>query len=369
MMKYKVFENGEKKFVRSENYNYNFDKKTGEFIRWGKTLDDDPVVAPSCEIADIEISTICSGIGKTMETRHPCSWCYKSNTNCGTNMSFDTFKKVFNKINKNKLLTQIAFGIGDIDGCPDLWKIMEYTREHGVIPNITTNGMGVTDEIANRLANLCGAVSVSRYHLPDVCYNAVAKLVDSGLQQTNIHQLLALETYDSCFKLLDDIDNDDRLSGLNAVVFLMLKPKGDRNKFHAIESIDKFSELISEAQNRGVKVGMDSCTAPLMLQHAITHGQEKIIPSIEPCESFGLFSSYINVFGDYFPCSFAEGEGEWKDGISVVDCEDFIKDVWFSDKLNRWRNISLSSTKSCTHCSVQKYCRACPIFDITHCLK
>jgi hypothetical protein len=97
-MKYKVFENNDKKFVRSENYNYNFDKKMGEFIRWGKTLDDDPIMAPSCEIADIEISTVCNGIGLSMETRKPCPWCYKSNTSCGTNMSFEIYKKILDKL-------------------------------------------------------------------------------------------------------------------------------------------------------------------------------------------------------------------------------------------------------------------------------
>ena len=183
----------------------------------------------------------------------------------------------------------------------------------------------------------------------------------------NIHQLLALETYDSCFKLLEDVKNDDRLSGLNAIVFLMLKPKGNRNKFHAIDGINQFSKLIDAAQSIGVKIGMDSCTAPLMLQYAKIFNQESIIPSIEPCESFGLFSSYINVFGDFFPCSFSEGEGEWEKGISVLHCEDFIKDIWFSEKLNKWRRKSLDSTKSCTQCSVQKYCRSCPIFNITLC--
>jgi hypothetical protein len=81
MMKtYKVIENDEYKLVRSEDYNYNFNKKNGFFARWGKMLDDDPIMAPSCEIADIEISTICSGIGKTMETRRPCSWCSPAGT-------------------------------------------------------------------------------------------------------------------------------------------------------------------------------------------------------------------------------------------------------------------------------------------------
>ena len=93
--------------------------------------------------------------------------CYKSNTSQGKNMSLETFKKIFHKIPLN--LTQIAFGIGDIDANPDLWKIMEYCRNNNynqVVPNITINGKRLTDEHIGMLAELCGAVAVSRYN-PD----------------------------------------------------------------------------------------------------------------------------------------------------------------------------------------------------------
>ncbi len=58
--------------------------------------------------------------------------------------------------------------------------------------------------------------------------------------------------------------------------------------------------------------------------------------SVDSCESFGIFSSYINVDGDYYPCSFCEGEKDWKEGISVLDCESFNKDIWLEKK---WKNI------------------------------
>jgi radical SAM protein with 4Fe4S-binding SPASM domain len=358
------------KIVKSSGYNYTFDKQTGFFARWGKTQQDDPVMSTlGPEIADIEISTICNGIGKSMQDRRPCPWCYKSNTGCGKNMSLATFKNVFNKLPKN--LTQIAFGIGDIDSNPDLWDIMDYCRNNThnqVIPNITTNGMGVTKEIAERLAKTCGAVSVSRYHIDDVCFDAIKKLSDSGLKQVNIHQLLAAETYNSCFKLLDSVKSDKRLAGLNAIVFLMLKPKGNRNKYHAIESIEMFSALIKQAQEMGIRIGMDSCTAPLMLKYAETFNQRDIITSIEPCEST-LFSFYSNVDAEVFPCSFTEGTPGWEKGISILESEDFLRDIWFSSRLSEWRSSLLKSSSGCIGCELSKHCRSCPMFDITHCKK
>ncbi|NQU83286.1 MAG: hypothetical protein HQ536_01100 [Parcubacteria group bacterium] len=95
------------KRFRSEAYNYDFNRQTGFFARWGKTHEDDPERGPFPEILDIEISTICSGPnGKN------CKFCYKTNTPKGKNMTIETFKKLFEKFPKK--LTQIACGIGDI---------------------------------------------------------------------------------------------------------------------------------------------------------------------------------------------------------------------------------------------------------------
>jgi radical SAM protein with 4Fe4S-binding SPASM domain len=364
-MKHLYFENKDIKGVSSENFNFLFNKNTGFTATWGRTKEEDPKFSPVGPlILDIEISTVCNGISKTVDSRRPCSWCYKSNTGCGTNMSLETYKTVLNKLPKS--LTQVAFGIGDIDGNPDLWDIMEYTRSKGIVPNITTNGMGVSQEIANKLANLCGAVSVSRYHIPDICYDAIDKLTKAGLKQQNIHQLLSAETYDSCFKLLDDVKNDSRLSKLNAVVFLKLKPKGDRNKYHSIETQEQFDKLIKTAQDMGITVGMDSCTAPMMLKYAERYNQNDIIKYVEPCEST-LFSLYINVAGEAFPCSFTEGTKNWEKGISMLEIQDFLKDVWYSQKLSQWREGLIDSSSKCNRCALIKYCRSCPAYDITPC--
>ena len=349
------------KSFRSEGYNFDFDRMTGDFRRWGKTEEDDPQMSPfGPEILDIEVGTICNGIGK------PCPWCYKSNSPIGENMSLETFKKILSKFPKT--LCQVAFGLGDIDGNPDLFKIMEYCRYNSynkVIPNITINGYNLTDPYAKQLVELCGAVSVSRYRPKDVCYDAVKKLTDLGLTQCNIHMLAAKDTYEECLDLLKDVREDHRLKNINAVIFLLLKPKGKRNKFDSL-TLSEYKNIIRYAMDNKISVGTDSCAAPLFMQSLTDEEFKENIKYIECCESFGLFSSYVNVRGDYFPCSFAEDVGEWVSGISVLSCDNFIKDVWFSEKLNRWRGISLNASSSC-QCSFAKHCRPCPLYDIYPC--
>lgn len=338
---------GNLKTVRSENYNYIFNRKTGFFARWGKTKEDDPDYSPiGTEIADIEISTICEGIGSG-----PCRWCYKSNTKRGENMSHETFVKLFHKLPKT--LTQIAFGIGNIGANPDLFNILSYCRNNDynyVIPNITINGYNLTNEYVDKLVELCGAVAVSRYKPKDICYDAVKKLTDKGLEQTNIHMLISEETYEDCFEVMRDSKTDPRLKKLNAIVFLTLKPKGKRNSLKGIKSLDKYKKVIDYALENNIRIGFDSCSAPLFMKAIENTKYSKLSQFCEPCEAY-LFSMYINVKGKTVPCSFCEGE-EGYDGIDMLKINDFMKDVWYNKEVIKFRKKLLGN------------CRNCPVFDL-----
>jgi len=336
------------KALKSKNYNSVFNYNNGWFARWGtnmKTDEADPNLGLP-EIADIEISTICHGPGK------PCAFCYKGNTGKGEYMSLETFIKLFKKLPKT--ITQIAFGIGDIGANPDMWKIFEYCRANFVVPNVTINGWGMKDEDYLKLAKWCGAVAIS-YYGDDVCFNAVEALTNLGMNQINIHFMLAEETYQDAEDLLDKIKTDKRLAKLNATVFLSLKQKGRAKKGFNILSQNKFSTLVNLALDRDTNIGFDSCGAAKFV-NAISNRKnaDKILPYIEPCES-SIYSSYFNVKGDYFPCSFIEGTEGWEDGLNVIDGKDFLNEVWWNKKTNNFRGEVINC---------RKICKSCPVYDI-----
>jgi len=331
------------KVYRKPDYKYLFNMDNGMFLRWGKTKADNPEYSKyGPEILDIEISTICS---------NGCSFCYKTNTSKGKNMSLDDFKKLFKKFPDT--LTQIAFGIGDIDANKDLWDIMRYCRENNIIPNITINGNRMKASDYNQLHTLCGAVAVSLYDY-DTCYNAVKELTGRGMKQVNIHALLSEETYDKCFQVMRDSQIDDRLDKLNAIVFLWLKPKGKRNKFHQLKSMKKFKELIDYAFNNHISIGFDSCSSSNFL-NAIKDRKDykKIEEMVEPCEST-LFSYYINVDGIGFPCSFSE---DIYKGIDIKKAKDFLRDVWFGKESKIFRKNAIGSKDS-------NKCRNCTLYNL-----
>lgn len=341
-----MLENKEKKILKSERYNYIFDKNSGFFARWGKTIKDDPNDSPyGPEIADIEITTICDGIGN----KGPCKFCYKSNTQKGVYMSFETYKKLFHKLPNT--VTQIAFGAdAKCKSNPDTFKIMEYTRENGVIPNITVADLD--DETAKKLANVCGAVAVSYYNDKEICYGTIQKLHKYGLKQINIHSMISIETLDQTYDLFNDFyKNHSGLNGLNAIVLLSLKTKGRGKGFHPI-SQKQFDSLVNYGMNHNIPLGFDSCSAPKLMKTIQNNpNKEEIEKSIEPCEST-CFSIYADVNGNFYPCSFCENIDGWKDGIALQNINNFNKDVWQNEKIVKFRQKLLNGNRNCPVYSV-----------------
>lgn len=336
-------------------YNFVFEKKTGLFMRWGNTTKEDgDLWLGMPELADIEISTICHGIdGK------PCSFCYKANSGTGINMSLETFKKVFAKLPPS--ISQIAFGIGDIDSNPDMFDIFQYVRDNGVIPNVTINGWNLTDEYAVRLANVLGAIAISNYDY-DLCADAVKKMTDAGMTQCNIHNFLSQESLPATWKLLKNVKSDPRLAKLNAIVMLSLKKQGRaKTGFNPVSDAD-FAEIIIYAMNNNIGIGFDSCTGPKFMRILKSIPPEsfttpidfdKISQYVEPCES-SLYSVYIDATGHFSPCSFVEGTPGWEEGLDVVNCKSFLKDIWWNEKTLAFKTKVIKCRE----------CTGCPVFEI-----
>jgi MoaA/NifB/PqqE/SkfB family radical SAM enzyme len=327
------------KALSSPNYNFVFDKVTGFFARWGKTEADDPDWSPyGPEILDLEIST--------GECKGKCRFCYKENGQPKSethHMQLHEFEDLLSRMPPT--LTQVAFGITDVYANPDFFAIMRTARDNGVIPNYTTHGLDMDEWAADETAALCGAVAVSVVN-KEKTYDCIKMLTDRGMSQVNIHFMLSNERIMDAMDLIEDIDQDPRLSKLNAVVFLQYKPKGDNTNLFTTPTIDNFQMLVRFCDSMGVRYGFDSCTAPMYMRVIEDHpNREALEQCVEPCES-GLFSSYINSKGEFFACSFCEGETGWTKGISVFDYDNFV-DLWRLPKLDEWRKTLLANKRAC----------------------
>lgn len=341
---YNVINRGVVKYFRSDGYNYMFNRRTGLFVRYGKTTKDDPEFSPfGPELLDIEISTGDCASG--------CAWCYKSNTAYkGRHMSFETFKAILDKMPVT--LTQVALGLTDLNANKDLIPILDYCIDSGIVPNFTTAGYGVTEALARECARYVGAVAVSRYpHNKEQCYNTIELFNKSlGIVQTNMHLLYYHENLDFVYQVFDEIQTDSRLSGLNAVVMLGLKPKGRAQGHFTPATAAEFAALVKYCLDRKLPIGFDSCSCCKFVKSLDTlyiseDEKNQYLTSAEPCES-GLFSLYIDVNGFAWPCSFCENV-EGIEPINVLACNDFTRDVWYADSMVEWRARLLKNGRRC----------------------
>lgn len=350
------------KLVRSKEFNLDFDKRTGYTKMWGETEDQDPTWSPfGPVIMDIEVTKKCFGPrNSTNDTARytRCSYCYKSaNPNESDGMTLDEFKTIFHKIPRT--LTQIAFGAdAAATANPHLFDIMRYCRENDynkVAPNLTI--ADVTDETADFLASVVGAVAVSLHFSHDVCYDTVRKMLDRGVKQTNMHVVLSKSELKNIDRLLNDYHTDPRLNGLNAIVFLSLKQKGRGTKQQQVTN-DEFKQIIDRCYSENIPFGMDSCSAARFIEVIQDHpDKDEIIKFVEPCESTA-FSSYVDHTGKFWPCSFMEDEHlDWVGSApSLLDPNvNFMRDVWYSDRAEKFRK----NAKECVQCG-----RGCQLYDI-----
>lgn len=339
-----VADNGQMRIVRSANYNYNFDYNNGFFARWGATEDEDPQLAPFPEILDIEVTTKCKGPGGKL-----CSFCYKANSPKGENMTFETFKTIIDKmsfnVDKKRVgITQLALGAdAQCEANPDIWKMMEYSRENKIVPNITV--ADISEETAEKLSKLCGAVAVSRYDNKELCYESIKKLTDRGMDQVNIHMMISNETFEQAKETILDYSTDPRLEKMSSIVLLSLKQKG-RGTGHTPLTVEQFKEIVDLSMKHKAQIGFDSCGANKFLESVKDHPNYKVLEQqAEPCEST-LFSSYINTAGEFFPCSFIEGIPGWEKGIDCTDDTPF-EDIWSSDRVKTFRGELMACGRSC----------------------
>jgi len=345
-----IIEDDKVKALKSKSYNFMFNKKNGYFARWGKTVEDDGELELGIpEIADIEIAEVCEGVPGI----GPCAFCYKNNNgHKGTNMSLETFKIIFDKLPKS--VGQIAFGCGTLRRHPEMWDIFKYSKDNGIIPNLTING-DVDEHEFDKIAELCGACAVSIYD-KELSYNAIKELsIKRNMKQTNIHYMISNETYEKAFEIMDDIKKDPRLKKLNAIVFLSLKERGRaKGKFHNLTQ-EQFKNITDYALDNDIPFGFDSCSAQLFTKAVEKHPNAKQMEqNSEPCEST-LYSLYIDVHANFYPCSFSPGTKGWETGLSVIDCEDFIEEIWQHEKTKKFREGVIK----CRNCK-----QSCSIYDI-----
>jgi len=285
-----------------------------------------------------------------------CSYCYMDSlpVNDGKFLSLDDFEILLKKMKEARVL-QIALGGGEPTLHPNFAEILRKLRLDGdIVPNYTTNGTVLTNEILEASKKYCGAVAVSYMeNLYKETLVSAKKLLDYGIQ-ANVHIVLLK----SRLQNLNLIVEKYLKLGVNGIVLLLFKPMGRgknlRKEVLAQQDIKllllKIFEILALKEKYDFKLNFDACSAPLLKDMPF------LAESIDGCNG-SRYSCYIDWNLKVKPCSFMQDQ----QGVDLKN--NSFKKIWqselfvdFRNKLTNYRYIG------CKTCNFFKSCwGGCPL--------
>ena len=151
------------------------------------------------EFYDVAINDKCNAM---------CSWCYVSALKSGSNFRRvpDKIDSFFGTMDENQKPFQVAIGgAGEPTMHPEFIDILKKFDEVGIVPNYTTNGMHLTDEIIEATKEYSGGVALSCHpHLDKYWRPAADRFIKEGIR-TNFHVIISdMKSIDTFFKIYEE---------------------------------------------------------------------------------------------------------------------------------------------------------------------
>lgn len=315
-------------------------------------------------LADINITNKCN--------LH-CPHCYVNSTNNGEEMTSDNFEILLRQCVENNIL-QVAIGGGEPTTHPYFSDFLKKFRQHGIVPNITTNGKELKWKAVYNMAKYCGAVALSieewgdeferRRNFPFSDFlKSIKKIRSAGIN-------LVFQVVISKNNLNTLLDTTQRLLQFKpyGIIFLAYKPQGRGRKYDAPLSEDDpyktfrvLDEIFHLSSFKKTKIGFDCCLAPSLLS-------VKENPSLAGCSAA---RTSLAVMPDLrvLPCSFMK-ENKNSEFDNLISSSLF--DIWRKDNFYDFRKKIESKMKTdlCSECSVVNTCLGgCPEFSLVQCNK
>jgi len=332
----------------SKDYNFIGDTITGATFRWGASFEKNPKYAPWPELADISISNHCT---------NGCDFCYRDSKPNNSFMSLDDYEYLLKQLRHPHWgnVFQVALGGGEPLEHPDFMKIIDITLANEVIPNFTTNGKYLANDLIMKLKNKLGAIAISTLDIKTIDKDVIENLKKNRIK-CNLHYVLNYHNVKQAIDILNGKYNQC-LKDTNSIIFLTYKPLGRANNFPTLKMDQNFLNFVSIIENNScsTRIGFDACFVPMLM-----HYTNVDLKYIDPCEC-AFFSVYIDEKLRMSPCSFSDNK-EFTYSIKEYPVE-HIWIVLFKKYRDSLNNRCIRACRNRTECRGR-----CPYFDnITMC--
>lgn len=206
----------------------------------------------------------------------------------------ERLKGYFGSLDKNQKPFQVAIGGGGEPTLhPDFIEALKALKDIDIVPNYTTNGMHLTDEIIDATKKYCGGVAVSA-HPQLVWGEAVRKMLDAGIH-TSIHCIMSDKlSIDRMFKISEIFPE------VNFIVVLPLQAVG-RCKEASVDYDYFFERLDTLSEDDYVKFAYGA-----MMYNELATRKLRYKPMLYEPE---MFSAYWDMVEDkWYASSFSNEE-------------------------------------------------------------
>ncbi len=256
---------------------------------------------------------------------------------------------------------EVALGGGEVLVREDLAALIASIRARGMVPNLTTSGLGLTTGMAAALAPHVGQVNVSLDGVDEtyaavrgwdgtrVALRAIATLRDAGIR-VGVNTVLSRKNVHA----LEAIGDAIAALGVSEWQWVRFKPAGrgvDTYAEHALSQADGLSlwpRLLDIEARTGLIMRVDCALVPFLAAHGPTADALARLGVNGCVGGESLWARGAN--GHWAPCSFAHA--------SSVEDDRPLTERWQSDDvLDAWRARAAAPPAPCDTCDHQRVCR------------
>ena len=292
-------------------YSSTFDEKTGALVRLTDDEGEDrnyrfydrwkykrrmAPFSPSPETVDVSITDKCD---------FGCKYCYMDSRPRRKHAAPDLMSKIITGFTQPPYM--VALGGGEPTQNPDLPDILREIKRLGSVPNYTTAGHHMTDEIIRVTNEVCGGVAMTYHAFKGLDwfiehYKAIRDRVSC---QVNVHLIADKD----CAQNLVDLTKAQSKIGTLNLILLAYYPDVGRASLKSLMTRTAYTKLLPEAigyaKSSSMKIAYSEGLLPYFLSRP-----ELGISTKYSLRSEGYFSCYFDPSGRISHSSFSKPKGD-----------------------------------------------------------
>ena len=247
--------------------------------------------SPVPETIDVAINSYCN---------FGCTYCYTNATTKGTHASLDLIRAIFSGLDQAPY--QIALGGGSPTQHPEFIPLLQLIRDSGSIPNYTTEGQNLTEEILSATNSLCGGVALTYHASRGFAYfrELYLRLRHRLRIQLNVHLIADKDVASH----LDELTGAVSELGPINIVLLAYYPDVGRSELSRLMPKkvypEQFPAAIQRAMGAGHQIAFSEGLIPYFLSRPEIGVDTRLLTPSE-----GRFSCYLDLQGRVSHSSFA----------------------------------------------------------------